>query len=85
MTKAAEDESLTSGVNEWAKVQREMMDLRSPTGMAVALEGYRKAKKAQRLDVTLQNGAVIHHSRARLLTGNRYVHGDRFLRKCPTL
>ncbi len=50
------DESLSQEVREWAKAQKEMMDLRSPTGMAVALEGYKKAKQAQRLDVTLQNG-----------------------------
>jgi hypothetical protein len=32
------------------------MDERSPTAMAVALEGYKKAKKSQRLDRTLENG-----------------------------
>ena len=61
LSKAAEDEALSEGVRTWAKEQKAIMDLRSPTGMAVALEGYRKAKKAQRLDVALRNGMHIHH------------------------
>jgi len=56
LLKAAEDASLTTEVKSWANEQKVMMDLRSPTGMAVALEGYKKARKAQRLDVTLQDG-----------------------------
>jgi 3-hydroxyisobutyryl-CoA hydrolase len=53
---AASDESLSEEAREWAKVQAGLMDERSPTGMAVALEGYRRVKKAKRLDVALVNG-----------------------------
>ena len=54
--KAEEIDSLSDGVKAWAKTQKEMMDMRSPTGMAVALEGFRRARQAHRLDETLQNG-----------------------------
>ncbi|ORY21094.1 ClpP/crotonase-like domain-containing protein [Naematelia encephala] len=55
LVKAEQDETLSGEVKEWAKVQKEAMDMRSPTGMAVALEAYKAAKKSQRLDLALQN------------------------------
>ncbi|KAK4683792.1 hypothetical protein P7C73_g6434, partial [Tremellales sp. Uapishka_1] len=48
-------ETEATEVQEWAKAQRDLMDLRSPTGMAVALEGSVKARKAERLDFVLSN------------------------------
>lgn len=56
LQKAENDESLSSEVKVWAKEQQGYMDARSPTGMAVALEGYRRARQAKRLDITLKNG-----------------------------
>jgi 3-hydroxyisobutyryl-CoA hydrolase len=50
------EDGVSEDVKSWAEKQKSLMDMRSPTGMAVALEGYRRAKKSQRLDVTLQNG-----------------------------
>ena len=43
-------------VRDWASEQKKIMDQRSPTGMAVAMEGYLRALQAKRLDVTLENG-----------------------------
>lgn len=53
---AESNQVLSEEVRAWAKEQREYMDARSPTGMAVALEGYRRARSVKRLDVTLKNG-----------------------------
>jgi 3-hydroxyisobutyryl-CoA hydrolase len=50
------DDKLEGATRDWAKAQKVHMDERSPTAMAVALEGYKKAKKSQRLDRTLENG-----------------------------
>lgn len=43
-------------VRTWAGEQLKLIDARSPTGMAVALEGVRRAKAEKRLDVVLKNG-----------------------------
>ena len=59
MKKATEDYEISDQVKTWAEQQKKLMDLRSPTGMAVALEGYLQAKKAKRLDLTLGNGTSI--------------------------
>ena len=56
LDRAAADEMLSEEVKVWAKEQQAQMALRSPTGMAVALENYRRAKKNRRLDMTLDNG-----------------------------
>ena len=50
------DEKSTEAVKAWAKEQKTIMDARSPTGMAVALEGYRRARHSKRLDDVLHNG-----------------------------
>ncbi|RSH87299.1 hypothetical protein EHS25_003208 [Saitozyma podzolica] len=55
LEKAVSDDKLEGATREWAKAQKVHMDERSPTAMAVALEGYKKAKKSQRLDRTLEN------------------------------
>lgn len=49
------DDSLSADVRAWAGIQKKHMDERSPTGMAVALEGYNRARKAQRLEDVLRN------------------------------
>lgn len=49
------DQQLSQAVRDWAAVQKEHMETRSPTGMAVALEGYNRARKAQRLEEVLRN------------------------------
>jgi len=59
LEKAEADESLSAEVKAWAKEQKAFMDVRSPTGMAVALEGYRRAAGAKRLDVVLQGGELF--------------------------
>jgi len=68
LEKAETDESLSTEVKTWAKEQKAFMDMRSPTGMAVALEGYRRAIGAKRLDVVLHGGKSIGRPRASLLT-----------------
>ncbi|ORX36633.1 putative 3-hydroxyisobutyryl-CoA hydrolase [Kockovaella imperatae] len=55
LDRASNDFELSEEVRAWAREQKTIMDARSPTGMAVALEGYRMAKNAKRLDVTLDN------------------------------
>lgn len=42
-------------MQEWAGAQRKLMDERSPTGMAVALENFRLTQKAKRLNTALEN------------------------------
>lgn len=59
---AQNDASLSEEVKAWAKEQQKLMDLRSPTGMAVALEGYRRARQIKRLDVTLRNGKLPYRA-----------------------
>lgn len=56
---AAADRSgeLSEEVMAWAAQQKKHMEEKSPTGMAVALEGYRLASQSKRLDAALQNGA----------------------------
>jgi 3-hydroxyisobutyryl-CoA hydrolase len=53
---AEQDESLSADVKKWAKEQQDFMDQRSPTGMAVAFESFRRAKKTKKLDEVLKNG-----------------------------
>ncbi|KAL1411515.1 3-hydroxyisobutyryl-CoA hydrolase [Vanrija albida] len=58
--KAAEgDSSLAAEVREWATAQRGILDERSPTGMAVALENFRLARKAKRLNEVLDNDITM--------------------------
>lgn len=56
LEKAGGDYDVKDEIRAWAGEQKKIMDSRSPTGMAVALEGYRQAKQAKRLDITLENG-----------------------------
>jgi 3-hydroxyisobutyryl-CoA hydrolase len=56
LTDAVDDPKLSKNVKSWAAEQKEHMDLRSPTGMAVALEGWKRARLSHRLDATLLNG-----------------------------
>lgn len=53
------DESLSQEVREWAKEQKATLDAKSPSGMAVALTAFKKARKAQRLDKTLLNDMLM--------------------------
>lgn len=53
---AGENKELSEDVRKWAAVQRGYLEEKSPTGMAVALEGYTLAKNSKRLDKVLQNG-----------------------------
>lgn len=46
-------------VREWAKEQKATLDAKSPSGMAVALAAFKKAKEAQRLDQTLLNDMAV--------------------------
>jgi 3-hydroxyisobutyryl-CoA hydrolase len=79
---AASNDGLSDEVKKWAEVQRGYLEEKSPTGMAVALEGYRLAKNSKRLDQALQNGtlrvfSVIPESK---LTKFRHVDGGGILR-----
>lgn len=56
---AQEDSSLSQEVKDWAKAQKAIMDHRSPTGMAVALENFKLARKAQRLSTALENDMLM--------------------------
>ena len=56
LEKAENDYEVKDDIRAWAGEQKKIMHARSPTGMAVALEGYQQAKQAKRLDVTLENG-----------------------------
>jgi len=71
---SAENEDVSDRVKAWAKEQKEMMDERSPTGMAVALEGYRRAKSDMRLDKALLDGMLYMPP---ALT-SRHIDGYRF-------
>jgi 3-hydroxyisobutyryl-CoA hydrolase len=46
-------------VREWAKEQKDVLDAKSPSGMAVALAAFKKAREAQRLDQTLLNDMAV--------------------------
>ncbi|BEI80314.1 hypothetical protein CcaverHIS002_0108430 [Cutaneotrichosporon cavernicola] len=59
MVGAETDESLSPEVRAWVKEQREMMDTRGPTGMAVAIENYHSAGKAKRLATTFEQDMLI--------------------------
>lgn len=56
---ASERQDLSEEVRAWAKVQIKYLEEKSPTGMAVALEGFNKARSGKRLDKALKNGASI--------------------------
>ena len=60
---AETDSSLSEEVKAWAKEQKGYMDVRSPTGMAIALETVKRARQAKRLDQTLQDGmsSFLHY------------------------
>lgn len=62
LKKTETDEKASEAVKAWAQEQRTIMDARSPTGMAVALEGYRRARHSKRLDDVLHNGKQTHTS-----------------------
>lgn len=53
------DEGLSSKVRDWAREQKATLDAKSPSGMAVALAAFKKARKAQRLDKTLMNDMMM--------------------------
>ncbi|BEJ11396.1 hypothetical protein CspHIS471_0108180 [Cutaneotrichosporon sp. HIS471] len=59
MVGAETDESLRPEVRAWVKEQREMMDTRGPTGMAVAIENYHSARQAKRLATTFEQDMLI--------------------------
>ena len=59
LSAAQSNEKLSAQVKHWAGEQQILLEHRSPTGMAVALEGYRRAQKAKRLDVVLDNGEYL--------------------------
>lgn len=52
---AEKDSSLADTTRAWATAQREMLDNRSPTGMAVALANFKLARAAKRLNTVLEN------------------------------
>lgn len=49
----------SADVQNWAKEQKAVMDAKSPSGMAVALLAFKKAREAQRLDRTLLNDMAM--------------------------
>lgn len=53
------DQELSQEVREWAKEQKATLDAKSPSGMAVALSAFKKARQAQRLDTTLLNDMAM--------------------------
>nr|XP_018262939.1 3-hydroxyisobutyryl-CoA hydrolase [Kwoniella dejecticola CBS 10117]OBR85097.1 3-hydroxyisobutyryl-CoA hydrolase [Kwoniella dejecticola CBS 10117] len=59
LTKSQSDSALSGEVKEWARVQLDLLNARSPTSTAVALTGYRKAKEARRLDRVLLNDITM--------------------------
>ncbi|BEJ00377.1 hypothetical protein CcaverHIS631_0502340 [Cutaneotrichosporon cavernicola] len=56
---AQTDSALSQEIKDWAKAQKDIMDLRSPTGMAVALENFKVTRKAQNLKVALENDMLM--------------------------
>jgi 3-hydroxyisobutyryl-CoA hydrolase len=46
-------------VKDWAAEQKAILDAKSPSGMAVALAAFKKAREAQRLDQTLLNDMAM--------------------------
>ncbi|GMK54793.1 hypothetical protein CspeluHIS016_0113790 [Cutaneotrichosporon spelunceum] len=59
LVEAETDTSLSPEVQAWAREQREMVDTRGPTGMAVAVENYHSAAKAKRLATTFEQDMLI--------------------------
>jgi 3-hydroxyisobutyryl-CoA hydrolase len=56
---SAENEQLSAELRQWAGEQKAILDAKSPSGMAVALESYKRAKAAKRLDNTLLNDMAM--------------------------
>jgi 3-hydroxyisobutyryl-CoA hydrolase len=46
-------------VKDWTAEQKAILDAKSPSGMAVALAAFKKAREAQRLDQTLLNDMAM--------------------------
>jgi hypothetical protein len=74
----------SSAVQAWAKEQKAILHAKSPSGMAVALSSFKKAREAQRLDKTLQNDmamatafAVSQIVKTKTLLTNRATIGRR--------
>lgn len=59
LAEAETDTSLSPEVQAWAKEQRQMMDMRGPTGMAVACENYHMAEQHKRFATTLENDILL--------------------------
>lgn len=59
LVEAETDASLSPSVQAWAKEQRQMMDTRGPTGMAVACENYHMAGEHKRYATTLENDILL--------------------------
>lgn len=53
LKETAANEQLSEALRKWAGEQKDTLDAKSPTGMAVALESYKRAKAAKRLDQAL--------------------------------
>lgn len=56
---AESSSSLSPEVKTWAATQCTMMDDRSPSGMAVALEKYKRARATRRLDAALTDDMLV--------------------------
>lgn len=59
LVQAETDQSLSPEVQVWAAEQRQMMDTRGPTGMAVAIENYHLGRKARRFATTLEHDTLM--------------------------
>ncbi|CAK9785973.1 ClpP/crotonase [Cutaneotrichosporon oleaginosum] len=59
LVQAETDTGFSPDVQAWAKEQREMMDTRGPTGMAVAIENYHSARQAKRLATTFEQDMLV--------------------------
>lgn len=56
---SAENDQLSAELRQWAGEQKAILDAKSPSGMAVALESFKRAKAAKRLDSTLLNDMAM--------------------------
>lgn len=59
MEEGEKDEALSEDVRAWAKEQKATLDAKSPSGMAVALTAFKKARQSKRLDKTLLNDMAM--------------------------
>lgn len=78
LEKAVADESTEESVRAWAKEQLEQMHQRSPTGMKVALKGYRKARELRQLKAVMNNDlamvtAFLSPATSEMITGITHV------------